>query len=85
MRYHLSTLKREVQRLKGSVEAGNAPIVLILGNGETYSIRSKDICKFGAAALFDEGSSECRAVQQAVEPANKMIQLLKMVLDEPTN
>lgn len=80
MRYHLSTLKREVQRLKGSSEAGNAPIVLTLSNGQTYSIRSKDICKFGAAALFDEGSAEHEAVKSAVGIKNKAIELLQMVL-----
>lgn len=85
MRYHVSTLKREVQRLKGSSEAGNGPIVLNLGNGETYTIRGKDICKFGCTALFDKGSTEYGAAKQAVEPANRMIQLLKMVLDEPIN
>lgn len=81
MRYHVSTLKREVQRLKGSLEAGNAPILLTLSDGSTYSIRGKEICKFGCAALFDEGSAEHTAVRQAVEPANKMVQLLKMCLD----
>jgi hypothetical protein len=80
-RYHLSTLRREVDRLKSGIEADNAPIVLNLSNGETYSIRSKSICKFGAAAIFDEGSPECKAVKQAVEPTNKMIKLLQMVLN----
>ncbi len=80
MRYHLSTLKREVSRLKGSIDAGNAPVVLNLGDGENYSIRSKDLCKFGAAALFDEGSCEHRAIKLAIEPINPLARLLQMVL-----
>ncbi|HEV2136563.1 MAG TPA: hypothetical protein VGR47_20255 [Terracidiphilus sp.] len=70
--------------MKGSIDATNALIVLNLGNRETYSIRSKDICRFGCAALFDEGSAEYRAAKQAVEPTNRIIQLLKMVIDDPT-
>lgn len=81
MRYRVSTLKREVQQLKESNDIGNAPIVLNLENGKTYSIRSKEICRFGCAALFDEGSAECEIVKQAVEPKNKMIQLLQMCLN----
>ncbi len=81
MRYHLSTLKREVQRLKGKIDDGSI-IVLNLSNGETYQVKEKNLCTFGATALFDADSSECRVVTDAVEPKNKMIQLLKMVLDE---
>jgi hypothetical protein len=84
MRYHLSTLKREVQRLKGSSEAGNAPIVLNLCDGSIYTIRTKDMCGFGAAAIFDEGSAEHNAVNLVVEPKNKIVQLLTWILCKPT-
>lgn len=81
MRYHLSTLRRELDRLKAKGEDANAPIMLNLDDGSTYSIRSKDICKFGSVALFDEGSAEYVAVKQAIDPTNKMVQLLQMILN----
>lgn len=82
MRYHLSTLRRQVEQLKAKLDDG-AIITLNLNNGEIRQIRDKDICKWGANALFNPAGPEAAAIKNATnstESNGKMVELLKMVL-----